>query len=257
MNEVDKNEWINAYHANGYFIFKEIIDKDVVSNALSSIEAIFDAAFINLEDVDITKFNLDQKYMYLLANHAWLKSRCYDLMKFLPELKNIMYHDKLLAVVKTILGISDGGLLVDYPQFRIDDPSNSRMTAMHQEGYGQLSLDSINAWIPLVDVSKQSGTLAVIPNSHLDGWKPHMFYNGPGLWGHGVKEQYYDKSHIQYIEIPAGSAVIFDSRLVHGTSLNHSENRTRWTAVARYSNPRYVAYLQDSASPMHIEQKDG
>lgn len=80
----------------------------------------------------------------------------------------------------------------------------------------------LHIWIPLVEVSKQNGTLAVIPGSHKLTGK----YRGLGVSSY--YEEYYpnlqkDKAH--YFELQPGTAVIYHPGLIHFSLENATDAR--------------------------------
>lgn len=250
------NDLIQSFNDNGYIIIDNLISNIYIESAFKSIENILDISLNNLGHDPKKIGSIDSKYEFLAKNHSSLKSHCYDILKYTTSLNQIVTNTELLNIVAKFLDTYPDRLLVDYPQYRIDDKTNTRMTAMHQEGYGQLSLNSINVWIPLQIVNKDTGTLALIPKSHLDGWLPHTTYNGPNVWGHGVKESLLNVDEILHINASAGSGVIFNSKIIHGSSANINRKRIRWTAVSRYSNPVNVPYLNNEKNPIRIPQEE-
>lgn len=82
---------------------------------------------------------------------------------------------------------------------------------------------SLSVWLPLVDTDHRNGGLVVLPGSHRmsDGVRPSADLDPPTgsfqrqLWALAVQT-----------EVPAGSALIYDTALLHGSGPNRS-NRER------------------------------
>lgn len=104
-----------------------------------------------------------------------------------------------------------------------------------------------SVWLALNDVSETSGALQIIENSHnwkiqplVDFWHPHFF------------DQYSNNRKdykIKSLPISAGDAIVFDSRLWHGSDKNtDAKDRfayvTRW--VVKDQNLPYVPKPQPS-----------
>lgn len=117
-------------------IIPAVIDDSLIESTLNSIARILDIAIENKGNNSKDFESIDEKYSFLMENYSTIKGHCYDLLSYLPGLHKIAINEMVLSYVEKILEVEQGQYLVDQPQFRIDDPSNSRMTAMHQEGYG-------------------------------------------------------------------------------------------------------------------------
>jgi hypothetical protein len=117
-------------------IIPAVIDDSLIESTLNSIARILDIAIENKGNNSEDFESIDEKYSFLMENYSTIKGHCYDLLSYLPGLHKIAINEMDLSYVEKILEVEQGQYLVDQPQFRIDDPSNSRMTAMHQEGYG-------------------------------------------------------------------------------------------------------------------------
>jgi hypothetical protein len=102
---------------------------------------------------------------------------------------------------------------------------------------------SINLWCPLTDVDAENGCLDVVSGSHHHGaqLRPtsrdpvgcHPFHDVMPL----LKEKY-----ARRVEIKAGNAVIYNSRLLHGSDPNRSTRRR--VVVGCVIVPREAAILQ-------------
>ncbi|MEY3442970.1 MAG: hypothetical protein RLZZ519_1251 [Bacteroidota bacterium] len=78
---------------------------------------------------------------------------------------------------------------------------------------------SYNLWIPLVDTTVANGAVHVIPGSH--NWLD--FYRGPGIGNpfEGLKNEIW--SAMQALEMQAGTALLYDHRLLHASPVNTTE----------------------------------
>lgn len=81
---------------------------------------------------------------------------------------------------------------------------------------------SYNLWIPLVDTTRENGAVQVLPYSH--AWLDH--FRGPGIPNifQGIMPEIW--AHLEPLEMKAGTALLYDHRLVHASDLNQgSEQR--------------------------------
>lgn len=86
--------------------------------------------------------------------------------------------------------------------------------------------NSYNVWIPLVDVTKENGTIEILPHSHT------LLHNIRGLnipsSYDDVKEQVYQ--HLKPLNMKAGEALVYDHRLLHASGINQT-NQPRLVIV--------------------------
>ena len=80
---------------------------------------------------------------------------------------------------------------------------------------------AINVWCPLLDVNEQNGCLHAVVGSHrvLDYIWP---INGSAPPYHGLRETL-ERDYLTRFPMKAGSVILFDSRLLHGSHENYSE----------------------------------
>jgi len=103
----------------------------------------------------------------------------------------------------------------------------------------------VYVWIPLVDTDRHNGGLAVLPRSHRF-WNPHRTLSVPWQF-EGLQDVMWEL--VEHLEVGAGSAVFFDSALVHASPPNHSG--TTRVAVNNFVRPApapMMHYLIDEAT---------
>lgn len=100
----------------------------------------------------------------------------------------------------------------------------------HQDQYSmEGSDDSTVVWVPLIDVTKNLGTLQVVPRSHTEG-----LVTIKSEEGFGIVNKYKDNDFIS-IELSKGDALFFSSCLVHRSGINITDS-IRWSSHFRYNN---------------------
>lgn len=113
---------------------------------------------------------------------------------------------------------------------------------------------SYNLWVPLVDVNKENGTIQLIKGSHL-------WYNT--LRGPNIESAYkmVEKKIMPLffpIEIPAGTALIYDHRLLHFSD-NNCSNQNRLVTVSGISpksTTNYYYYGEGNFVGQYYLQED-
>jgi len=93
----------------------------------------------------------------------------------------------------------------------------------------------ITVWIPLVDATLENGCLHLIPGTHKKRAVSHgtESYSGTGYLA--LPEDYIAARKTEVIALPmsAGSAVLFNDRLIHSSTPNNSDH-VRWSVDLRY-----------------------
>ncbi|PCJ29524.1 MAG: phytanoyl-CoA dioxygenase [Rickettsiales bacterium] len=103
----------------------------------------------------------------------------------------------------------------------------------HQDiSYSRRDPYHFSVWLALNDVDKNSGALQVIKNSHTLPIEPAADFWSPYFSDKSNQE----KGKAQSIEVSAGDAIIFDSRLWHGSNKNFA-GKDRFAYVTRWSIP--------------------
>jgi hypothetical protein len=129
--------------------------------------------------------------------------------------------------------------------FIIKGPSPKATLPPHQDWniVDESRFRSFNLWLPLVNTTAENGGLKVIPGSHL--W--FSLYRGPNI--SSAFELIIDKLMPQLIslEVPAGSAVLYDHRLLHASGVNRSN----------YERIVVVLGIKEVKAPMFIYYRNG
>jgi hypothetical protein len=105
--------------------------------------------------------------------------------------------------------------------------------------------DSYYFWMPISEIDSKSGTLEIIPKSHLLEI-PFRSLNIP--WDLESKIKFLWK-YMQKIVVPNGSAIVFHSRLIHGSGQNQT-NQLR-IAINSFIKPKkadFLHYYSDKSS---------
>jgi hypothetical protein len=96
---------------------------------------------------------------------------------------------------------------------------------------------SANIWCPLVDTTRKNGCLRVIPGSEHHFFPIRVFSCRQGVVNHPFNDVMpLMKNYIEEIEVPAGHAVVYNARLIHGSGPNMSG--TRRVAVVCVNTPK-------------------
>jgi len=246
---------INFFKTNGYAILPGVISTQKINLIFEQINFLIDEA-LKLHQLKRTDLKtIEEKYLFLKTQQPEIKGRVYDLIKYLDSVTAVALEEKLVQFVKDL---SQTPILIDNTRIRIDDASNDRAFPLHQEGLGQISAKCLTAWIPLHDITEETGGLMVVPGTHTQGFIRHQFYNIHDGY-HGVAEDLVKDLKPISIKIKKGDLVVFHPCIFHGTALMKSKNpnQIRWTLVTRYNGLKEIPYLSSMKAPLRIEQMQG
>ena len=240
---------INDY---GFTIIRNVLNKKTINSIKIDIKKVLIQSLLNLcTEKEISNFknkNIDFLYNYLKTKSPQLKSHCYDVLSKLAVLTNSINNDKLYKIAQTYL---KGALIINTTQLRIDDPSDDRVLPWHQE-LEQMSLITLNVWLPLTKISKKSGGLSVIPKSHKKGLQEHIVNKKLSSY-FSLSQSLIDKDKSSSLFLNAGDALMFHSFLFH-KSTNNISNKNRWTIVFRYNQLETMPYLKSPKAKMYMNR---
>lgn len=247
MNKMNYAEMKKKFREDGYLVIPGFVDSKLIDDTFSEINELLDYTF-ERQKIDASKFaNVDEKYMYLRENFPGIKKNVYNLMK---QLSSIHFIANLKGLTDIIKNITESLLFVDSVQIRVDDPSNDYTLPLHQEGFGSISYSAISAWIPLVNINKNTGGIRFVKGSHKNGFVKHGFVKDYHAIDHALLENVKE-------EIPdfqRGDVLLFDSKLFHGSNPSMNKKGIRWTLVARF-NPKYdTPAIDDENAPIRTEK---
>jgi len=93
----------------------------------------------------------------------------------------------------------------------------------------------ITVWIPLVDATLENGCLHLIPRTHKTRVLTYGSESYSGTAYLEIEKEHVEKRKKEVIALPleAGSAVLFNDRLIHSSTPNNSDH-VRWSVDLRY-----------------------
>ena len=174
----------------------------------------------------------DALYRYF-AEHTAEFASCGKQIQHLISLHRASLDASVLEVLDA-LGLEQPNISVRPVMFfnnpRLATQEHYWKTPPHQDWRSmQGSVDSVVAWVALVDVDEALGALEFVPGSHRRGLLTERFENG-----FGQTTEYADDD-FERAEMRAGDALFFSSFLVHRSGTNATE-AIRWSAQFRFNN---------------------
>jgi phytanoyl-CoA hydroxylase len=232
------------YNREGYIVLHRLLDErdmrpareammhkvDLIANDLCANKLIRDKhesepfetrlarLFDDLTDADFTKWGRSWRDRF---------SGYYELMS----------NPKILDVVESLIGSE----LFSNPVYNVR-PKVPRVASgavpWHQDKSYWPDANAnpvITVWIPLVDATLLNGCLHIIPRTHKKRALAHgsETYSGTGYLEVAPSEIESRRHEIVALPIEAGSAIVFNDRLIHMSTPNNSDE-VRWSVDLRY-----------------------
>lgn len=155
----------------------------------------------------------------------------------------------LLAAVRSAIGTA---VAVEHTFLVVKWPGRAFEVPWHQDGTDErIELDparSVSAWLAITDATTSSGCLHVVPGSQRLGYLPYGAEDDHGAErGRAGQSSGFTAQDTTAIPVPAGGAVLMDSRLLHRSGSNTGDG-PRIGLNVRYVAPG-AARMRDRTSP--------
>lgn len=239
---------IHRFVEDGFTIIEDFLDKNELKNVFEQMNSVLDVAIEAIGQNPREFSDIDEKYDILKRKNDKLRSHCYDVFGRLDSIHRIFSDRRLLDFGHLLYRKP---LFVGPMQVRIDDPSNDRLLPWHQE-LEQLSLMTLNVWVPLRPSNARNGGLEVIPGSHKLGLVRHD-PPSPERRYYALPDAVLERDRGEILDLPAGSALVFHPFLAHASVPNRGR-KIRWTLVCRYSEPTTAPYIHSADAPLRMDR---
>lgn len=239
-------EQLARYQSEGYLVLERLLGEDELECARRAMSQKVDRIAQELHGAGLIRDRLEHRpFKYRLAElFAGLTDQ--DFLKFgrswrdrLPGYFELMSHPKILDAVQSLIGPE----IFANPVYNVR-PKVPRVAAgavpWHQDKSYWPDANSnpvITVWIPLVDSTHENGCLHLIPGTHrqrvIDYHRES--YSGTGFLETDLRavEREAARRSIVAVPVPAGSAILFNDRLLHMSTPNNSDH-VRWSVDLRY-----------------------
>lgn len=219
---------------NGYCLIEGLFSRyeiESIRNDMNSIFAVFSGG---------KKVN-DKFLMELFKNDFDAFVGCANLCQKLPSVYRLAGSEKIRQVLRGFgLGLPTLNTkpLVSFSSKHTAKTEAYWKIAGHQDYPSNLgSLNGVTLWMPLQDTDPIIGPLEIVPNSDKLGILPHV-----GIPPALVEDNFEYTS----ISMNLGDALFFDTKTIHRSGNNITEDKIRWSMHFRYN---------DALEPSFIERK--
>ncbi|MFN8394110.1 MAG: phytanoyl-CoA dioxygenase family protein [Bacteroidia bacterium] len=183
--------WDQALEKQGYILFP-LLNEDTVA----ALKAFFRAN----QPGEINRFHASVHH----RDHSYRQKMDAELQRVVKPLMDSLLQDgEVLGGSFIAKPSGSGGILPPHADWNIVD-----------ERFGR----SYNLWIPLVDTSIANGAVHIIPGSH--AWMDD--FRGPGIPNPYAKHDATIWSLMQPLDMKAGTALLYDHRLLHASPVNQT-----------------------------------
>lgn len=231
------NQQREQFNSEGYMIVPEFLD----ANELEMIRDICDTGIKEIEEkmrskgVTKDKINVLGKKYFINQPH-----------KKHPILKSVIFSQKCAEVCRATIGEI---AYLHNEQFVVKLTDRATSFAWHQDsGYSVFNGGAerhnpyVTFWIALDDMSSENGTISVLPFSREPASRELLEHTWDekadamvGYWGNDPGD---------LVEVPAGSLVVFSSRLLHKSGANVTKRPRRSYFIA--FTPKLFRFAENS-----------
>lgn len=237
---------LNSFEKDGFLLLEDIeLNAQVKSLRNSILELMCYRAkslglYVNNKDI-----TLDSIYNCLAKKSPKITGGIYDAIRELPEFYDLINTKSIKNFVKHFFNWQKIHLPFGLCQFRIDRPGDYKyFFDWHQDyTFNLLSTSAVTFWVPLTDVTTETGALRLLPGSH------NQLHPVTGSREYKPGENGKAASHLTFrlhdpdiksfednsitVQVKAGQFLMFHSHLLHRSGFNNSQSMNRWTAIFR------------------------
>jgi len=209
-------EYKKQFEEQGFVILKKVFTEEKLKEIRNLQEKIVDYADKNLED-PFSPWSLE---------HRNDQGVLYDLYQRHPEFQEMAKNKEILDCLENVLGEN----IYLYDNSLVYKPKGKKNgVAWHQDFISRPTEPlKIIVWMALDNVTKENGTVQVIPGSHKQGHLP--WHRVDGETHHDRVNMEYvekDKDKIIYAELEAGDVLLFNMLVLHGSDEIHTDEQRR------------------------------
>ena len=162
------------------------------------------------------------------------KSGRYNAHLISPLLDEVAHNSKILDSVESIIGKN---ILVCSTTLFIKNPNEKGFVSYHQDAkyIGLKPLNWVTAWIAITDSNEHNGCMRMWSGSHKDNLKEHdQKFNKGNLLTRGQTINNVPKKETKPLILKAGQMSLHHPKIIHGSDLNHSDDRRIGFVIQSY-----------------------
>lgn len=172
----------------------------------------------------LPKEKVDELYQLYKTHHHESEIGCWNSVYDLPVGKGKVISDALVKAAEPYLAKYFDNWKFPTAIFIVKNPGQNHESLIHRDDsmHDETQVEYRQCWVPLVDITKENGTLYVVPKSHkLFTDERPMF----APWAHAHLGKRLEKEFV-YLYPKAGDLVVYFDKTLHG-SLKNTTSETR------------------------------
>jgi len=232
-----------AYHRDGFVVLPAVFGKDETDAMAAESDRLGDL----LVNASLATGEVSPRVDLRTRPEGAVLLKVQPLADVSPLLRDVSNDDRLLQPMRDLLGcepllleekLNGKELLAcdlgELPVRPSSDafPFHADYHYFYLDGYPPETLSSA---IAIDECTKANGALRVVPGSHLRDWPL------ASEWPPYLEESSFPESDQVYLECPAGTVVVFHSKLAHASSPNTTEDPRRLLIYSHYPSTYDVA----------------
>jgi len=240
--KTEKNKAYGFFKEKGVVILKNSFDMELTEDMKRELSLTIQqqvAKHLVSKTDDLLPGNVfDQGLIELSKENDLLRRRLYEAIQTLPSLYKFTINSSFLKIAND-LGVKIP--TVRTSQFRMDLPHDDRfLQGVHQEVRDIKSPNMIFMIVPLMDTSKEQGSLGIAPGSHnLGPLTPSVSCDKEYQF---IDPDKYKDYIFDQVEYAYGEVIVLNMYTLHGSFKNIS-NAIRWSSVFRCEDISNMPFL--------------
>lgn len=232
---------------NGFVMIENVFSEEILAPLRKLVKEIVGYADKNLED----------PFFNYYLRHRSDQGVLYDLFQRHPEFQTLARNSLMLDVLEGVLGKD----IFMYENCLVYKPKGKRNEVPFHQDFINRPNEPIKyiSWIALDDVTVENGAMKMIPGSHKNGFLP--MYRVKGETHHDrIKPEFIDDSKAIHATMKAGTVLIFNQLVVHGSDRvngdgNRRAYRMSFQGFEEIFTPRGTPIVLRGGSPASLAQR--
>jgi len=244
INKFSKNEIYDFYKENGYFVFRNVIDKKIINKSLDEVDCVLKSQWRLYfktkypgKDLAVKKLFYRNKnyrrFLYTILNQQMIGPLNYLNLNIVKKICNYVK-------IKTPV-YQEAANRFHIPR------ENIFVTNAHQDIGIMKTNNSITFWLPLVKSNFKNGSLKIWKKSHNENViRPEKIdYRGHSCISKKILKKYEEI----WLTYNPGDLIIFHTKTVHASMQNKSKN-CRWAVIFRFEDLSDNQYFDEKICPL-------
>jgi ectoine hydroxylase-related dioxygenase (phytanoyl-CoA dioxygenase family) len=222
------------YEDQGYVVYPTMLSQGELATLRAALDEVLEESKGLTESTDkfsITRGDDGQHYV----------RRIFNPIKQHPAFHDLAFHPGILDAVENLIGPN---IQLHHSKLNLKPPtSREARFEWHQDYpfFPHTNYDLIAVLVHLDSASVENGCLRVIPGSHKQGPRIHVFAKDGAFSSQlADKRDVEDESKYAYLECPAGGVEMHHCNMLHGSTANLGD-KPRSAVVLQYRSADNVA----------------